>query len=268
MRPNTPLPYHLLALSIVLSAITAHAAIHTETVQYRHGDTTLQGYLAYDDSFDAPRPGVLVVHEWWGLNDYSKMRTRKLAELGYVAFAADMYGDGKTTTSPDVAGQCAGQISSDPQQLRARAQAGLAVLAKHALTDLNRLAAIGYCFGGSTVMQLAYSGANVRGVVSFHGAPNDPMPKDIPNVKAKLLICHGADDPMISLDRMATFMRTLSDAGLDAQIIQYGGAVHSFTNPAADKVNIPGIGYSPDADRRSWGHMKQFFNELFGTPGR
>ncbi len=268
MRRITALPYHLLAFSIVLSAATADAAIQTQTIQYHHEDTALEGYLAYDDAIDGQRPGVLVVHEWWGLNDYTKMRTRKLAELGYIAFALDMYGDGKTTTNPDVAGQCAGQIGGDPQLQRERAKAGLAVLAGHALVDPDRIAAIGYCFGGTTVMQLAYSGANVRGVVSFHGAPADPMPKDIPGVKAKLLICHGADDPMVTSQRMTAFTQTLRDSGLDWQMIQYGGAVHSFTNPGSDQFGIKGIGYSPDADRRSWQHMKLFFKELFNPPNK
>ncbi len=239
------------------------ADVQTQQVQYQQGQTSLVGYLAYDDTKEGRRPGVLVIHAWWGLNPYAKQRAVQLAELGYVAFALDMYGAGKTTADAAHAKQWSDALYGTPL-LRQRAQAGLAVLAAHERVDPARMAAIGYCFGGSTVLELAYSGAEIKGVVSFHGGVPLPKPGDTLQTKAKILICHGADDPFVPAERRGEFKRALDGSGVDWLWISYGGAVHSFTYPQADQAGIEGVSYQPAADQRSWGHMKQFFDEIFG----
>ncbi len=250
-----------------LAAASAHAAIHTEEVEYRHGDTVCKGYLAYDDAVQGKRPGVLVVHEWWGLNDYAKSRARQLAEMGYVAFAADMYGGGKVVTTPEEAGALAGAIRKDRPLQRARAAVALEVLRKHPLVDPARLAAIGYCFGGGTVLELARSGAELAGVVSFHGNLDTPNPADARNIKAKVLVCHGANDTLVPTEQVLAFQKEMRDAGVDWQMILYGGAVHSFTNPASGSDPSKGVAYNAAAGRRSWEAMKAFFAEVFRPKG-
>lgn len=250
-----------LALFLILGlAAAAHAEIKTETVAYAHGDTTLKGYLAYDASTTEKRPGVLVVHEWWGLNDYAKSRARQLAELGYVAFAADMYGDGVTTADPKQAGQWSGEVKGGPL-IRERSNLALEQLRNHALVDPDRIAAIGYCFGGTAVLELAYGGADIAGVVPFHGGLTIPKPDD--TIRTKLLILHGAADFFIKPETIAELQKTLHERKTDWQMIYYGGAVHAFTNPDADKAGIDGVSYDADADRRSWAHMRLFFDEIF-----
>lgn len=238
------------------------AKVVRQTVEYRHQDTVMKGYLAYDDAVAGKRPGVLVVHEWWGLNDFAHQQADKLAEMGYVALAADMYGGGKVTGDPEEARQLAGQVRGTPL-MRARARAGLAALAGHELVDSARLAAIGFCFGGTTVLELAYSGADLRGAVSFHGSLTAPRPEDLKNLKAKILILHGADDPLVKPEEIAAFQDGMRRAGADWQMIYYGGAVHSFTNPAAGTDKSRGVAYDPKAAARSWQHMRLFLKELF-----
>ena len=245
------------------STASLFGEVHTETVVYQHGDTELQGYLGYDGAHDKPRPGVLVIHEWWGLNEYPKQRVKQLAKLGYVAFALDMYGGGKQTADPAEAKKCSGAFTGEISTLRARAQAGLDVLAKQKLVDPDRMAAIGYCFGGSTALQLAYSGADLKAVVSFHGGPAFPDIEDVPNIKAKLMLCHGGADPLIPAQRFKAFKEMLSQTNLDWQVIVYGGAIHSFTNPLSDKFGVDGVGYNRLADQRSWRHMLGLFKEVF-----
>lgn len=249
-------------LTFVL-AVSAQAAIHTETVEYKDGDVTLQGYLAYDDALTGKRPGILVVHEWWGLNEYAKSRARQLAALGYVAFAVDMYGDGFVTTAVEEAARRSGQFKDNRAAGRQRIRAGLATLRQHARVDPGRIAAIGYCFGGTTVLELARSGAEVAGVVSFHGNLATPLPAKAGEVRAKVLVCHGAADKFESAEEIAKFHDEMHAAGVDWRMIYYGGAVHSFTNPDAGKAGIPGVAYDERADRRSWADMLQFFGELF-----
>ena len=234
-----------------------------ETVEYKDGDVTLKGYLAYDDAKPGKRPGVLVIHEWWGLNEYAKSRAEQLAKLGYVAFAADMYGDGFVTTSAEEAGKHAGQFKEDRVAGRRRIRAGLAVLQQQKLVDAHRIAAIGYCFGGTSVLELARSGADVAGVVSFHGGLATPLPAKAGEVKAKVLVCHGADDAFESPAEIAAFQQEMREAGADWRMIYYGGALHSFTNPQSGKFGIPGVAYNEKADRRSWADMQQFFAEIF-----
>lgn len=239
------------------------AAIQTKEVEYTHDGQKLKGFFAWDDAVQGKRPGVLVVHEWWGLNDYARKRARMLAELGYVAFAADMYGDGKTTQHPQEAGQWAGQVRMNQQAWRARGLAGLNVLKGHELVDPSRLAAIGYCFGGSTVLQLAFSGADLDGVVSFHGALTPPE-TDVKDLKTKILVCHGAADSFIPDEAVIKFRTGLDQAGADYQIVYYGGARHSFTNPDADAAGVEGLKYNKAADERSWAAMQRLFDEVFG----
>ena len=253
----------LLTLCVAAVAIAARADVVTETVEYRQGSTLCEGFLAYDDSLADPRPGVLVIHEWWGLNDYAKKRARDLASLGYVAFAADIYGKGNRASTPAEAGRLAGAFRSDRALLRARANAALDVLRNHGRSDPKRLAAIGYCFGGGAALELARSGADLAGVVSFHGNLDTPNPKDARNIKAAVLVCHGADDPHVTPEQVLAFQQEMRDAGVDWQLISFGGAVHAFTNPAAGSDPSRGAAYNEKADRRSWIAMTAFFKEIF-----
>jgi dienelactone hydrolase len=248
--------------SIFVTAVS-YAALKTETVEYREGSTVLEGFLAYDDASSNSRPGVLIVHEWMGINDYTKRRAVMLAEMGYVAFAADIFGKGVRPTSVQEASEQAAKYKGDRPLLRARALAGLEQLKKNRLVDPKKIAAIGYCFGGTTALELARAGADVAGVVSFHGGLDMPNPDDTKNIKAKVLICHGGDDPYVPTEQVADFQNQLRQAKVDWQFIAYGGAVHSFTNPDAGNDPSKGAAYNANADRRSWEAMKQFFAEIF-----
>jgi dienelactone hydrolase len=251
----------LLVMATATSA--ARAALHTENVKYSVGDVPCIGYLAYDDSAKNA-PGILVAPEWWGLTDYPKHRADMLAQLGYVAFVMDPYGNGQTTSDPAVAGKLSGVLrGNDRTVLRQRAEAALALLKKDPHVNPAKIAAIGYCFGGTTVLELARSGADVLGVVSFHGGLSTPNPADAKNIKAKLLICQGALDSFESPEEIAGFQKEMNDAHVDWQMNIYSGAVHAFTNPNADSFHIPGIAYNAEADRRSWQAMKDFFAEIF-----
>ena len=255
--------YGILAVIALLAfGTSAEAKVVTKEVPYEHNKVKLVGYLAYDDAAKGKRPGVLVVHEWWGLNDYAKKRTRQLAGMGYVAFAADMYGEGKVTTHPEQASEWSKTITSNVSQWQERANAAFDVLRKDSHVDPDRIAAIGYCFGGSTVQEMAYSGADLRGVVSFHGSLVPVHEDQVKRVKAKILILHGALDPFTSISQIADYLGAMDKSGLDWQMILYGGAKHSFTNPDADKAGMDALKYSPSADRRSWEAMKLFFNEV------
>jgi dienelactone hydrolase len=231
-------------------------------VTYEQGGTPCEGYLAFDDAQEGKRPGVLVVHEWWGLNDYAKRRADMLAALGYVAFAGDMYGK-IVTDDMKRAGELAGELTGKPDLLRERARAALDVLARDERVDARRLAAIGYCFGGTTALQLAFSGAPLAGVVSFHGALAPVQEKDRERVKADILVCTGGADPMVPLKDVEAFQKSLDGAGIHWDVIIYGGAKHSFTNADSDKMKQPGIGYDARADRASWAHMQVFFSDIF-----
>jgi dienelactone hydrolase len=253
----------ILTALVLACAGVARAGIHTQTVEYKQGDTTLEGFVAYDDAIKGPRPGILVVHQWLGLTDYEKHRAEMLAQLGYVAFCADIYGKGVRPQNTQEAGAQAGKYKTDRQLLRARVSAGLDALRQQPLVDPKRVAAIGYCFGGTTVLELARSGADIAGVVSFHGGLDSPTPADGKNIKCKILVCHGADDPFEKPADLAAFQNELRDAKVDWQLIEYGGAVHSFTQPMAGNDNSKGAAYNEKADKRSWEAMKQFFAEIF-----
>lgn len=254
----------LLVTSLVLAlAFAARAAIQTKTIEYKQGDTTLEGVLIYDDAVKGKRPGVLIVHQWMGVTEYEKTRATMLAKLGYVAFCADIYGKGVHPKDTSEAGPLAGKYKADRALLRARVNAGLDTFKKSELVDTKHIAAIGYCFGGTTVIELARSGAELNGVVSFHGGLDSPAPADGKNIKCKVLACHGADDPFVPTKDLVAFESEMRDSKVDWQLIAYGGAVHSFTQPMAGNDNSKGAAYNEAADKRSWEAMKQFLGELF-----
>jgi dienelactone hydrolase len=239
------------------------AEIKTQVIEYRHGEVTLEGWLAYDGALKGPRPGVLIIHQWKGLTDYEKKRAELLARLGYAAFAVDIYGKGVRPATPQAAAAEAGKYKTDRALLRARANVGLEVLKKNALVDPQRVAAIGYCFGGTAVIELARSGADLAGVVSFHGGLDSPNPADGRKIRCKVLALHGADDPFVSEKDLAAFEAEMREAKVDWQLVKYGRAVHSFTDWDAGGLNMKGAAYNEAADRRSWEHMRVFFAELF-----
>jgi dienelactone hydrolase len=250
-------------LGLLFVAVPLSAAIRTEMVTYRDGETVLEGYVAYDDAVAGARPGVLVVHQWMGLTDYEKKRCEMLAGLGYVAFAADIYGQGVRPANPGEAGKLAGQYKGDRALLRRRVNAALAQMKTMTQCDPARTAAMGYCFGGTTALELARSGAETLGVVSFHGALDTPAPADAKNIRGKVLALHGADDPFVPAAQVAAFETEMREAKCDWQLVAYGGAVHSFTHWTAGTDNSKGAAYNEKADRRSWVAMKEFFAELF-----
>jgi dienelactone hydrolase len=249
--------------ALVLCGSIAQGAVVTKTISYNDDSVSLQGFLAYDNALKGKRPGVLVVHEWWGLNDYARKRATQLAGLGYVAFALDMYGKDKVTNHPGQAKEFSKQVTENVKFWQKRALAGLAVLKKQPVTDPSRIAAIGYCFGGSTVQQLAYSGADIRGIVSFHGSLIPPTESAVKQTKAKFLICHGASDPFSTPEALQTYITAMNASGIDWKMSIYAHAKHAFTNPDADKYGMAALGYNRTADRRSWEDMKQFFNDIF-----
>lgn len=253
----------LLLLGLLFIGSASYAEVKSRVIEYQDGETTLKGHLYWDNAIKGKRPGVMVVHEWWGLNDYAKSRARMLAEIGYVAFAADMYGDNRVTTHGDQAGSWMKQITNNISHWQSRAQLGLSQLKQHSLVEPSQLAAIGYCFGGATVMQLAYSGAELRGVVSFHGSLPPASEDQYQNIKAKVLVAHGNSDPFVPAERVTAFQASLDAAGADWQFLSLGGAQHGFTNPGADAHKMKGLKYDADADRRSWQAMQQFFGEIF-----
>lgn len=244
--------------------LSAQAAIKTAVVEYRDGNTVLEGFLAYDDAKTGARPGVLVVHDWTGLQDYSQRRARMLAELGYVAFAADIYGKGVRPKDPQESAKQAGIYKQDLPLLRKRAALGLEQLRKQPNVDPKKLAAIGYCFGGTTVLELARSGADLAGVVSFHGGLGTTLPAGSGAVKAKVLVCHGTDDPFVKPEEQAAFKAEMAKARPDLEFISYPDAVHSFTKREAGDDKSKGNAYNEAADKKSWEDMQRFFKTIFG----
>jgi len=255
----------LIALLLCCSSL-ALAAVQTQEIPYTTADgTRLIGYYAWDDAIQGERPGVLVVHEWWGLNDYAKRRARDLAELGYSALAIDMYGDGKNTGHPQDAGACMQATLADPAVPRARFLAGLDLLKAQPQTDAQRLAAIGYCFGGRIVLDMARQGLPLAAVVSFHGALVTDTPATEGSVKAKVLVEHGAADSFITPQQIADFKAEMDRAGADYRFVELPGAKHGFSNPDADAHKGHGLdlGYQKEADERSWADMQALFREVF-----
>lgn len=255
-------------LAFVLSNL-ATAAVQTKVIEYKDGDTVLEGFLAWDDAIATERtPGaaVLVIPEWWGNNDYSRGRAKQLAELGYVAFAIDMYGKGKVTADPKQAGEWSGAIMKDVAARRARAGAGLNVLKSQKIVDGARIGVIGYCMGGTLAIDLARTGADLKAAVAFHASTfAAASPEENKQIKGTLLICHGAEDAFVPAGEVDKFQAQMKEAGTDFVLISYSGAVHSFTNPGVDKMGVPGAKYNSNADRRSWAEMQEIFREKLGN---
>lgn len=240
------------------------ADVVKRTVEYEHGDTTLQGFHAYDDAVEGERPGVLIVHQWTGLTDYERRRSGMLAELGYNVFALDIYGKGVRPQPPE-SGEVSGTYKKDRELFRERLLAGLEVLRSDERTDDDRVAAIGYCFGGTGVLELARAGADLSGVVSFHGglAPGEGMAAEEGEVKTPILVCHGAADPHSPREDVEAFREEMDAVGADWTLILYSDAVHSFTQPMAGDDPSKGAAYQERADKQSWQHMRVFFDDIF-----
>jgi dienelactone hydrolase len=265
----------LLLTSLFLFCVCAPATaeVQTKVIEYKHGEVVLEGLLAWDDavaSEKTPQPGIVVCPEWWGNNDYARGRAKKLAELGFVAFSIDVYGKGKLTTDAGQASKWAGELYGSVELMRGRAKAGLEVLTSQVQVDKTRLAAIGYCMGGTVALELARTGADLDAVVAFHAGKLTALGEAQTNarIKGAVLACHGQADTFVSADELRAFHEQMSDAKLYYQFVSYPGAVHAFTNPNAGKFGVPGVDYNEAADRRSWEHMKAWFADAFARPAR
>jgi dienelactone hydrolase len=252
-----------LSLCLLSFAVASQAAIQEKKVSYQYDDDKMTGYLYWDDAVKGKRPGVLVIHEWWGLNDYAKKRAHMLAELGYVAFAADMYGGNKVTTTPDQAREWMQAVTADVEGWRERALAGHQQLLASGMVDEANTAAIGYCFGGATVLQMSYSNAPVKGVVSFHGALPAAPAEMKGKIKPQILVLHGHADSFVAPEVVTNFRNKLDEAEAVWEMNTYGNAKHGFTNPDAGKAGIEALEYNEMADKRSWKRMQVFFKEIF-----
>lgn len=256
------------ALAVILLAAASHASIKTEELSYSEGGTTFKGFLAWDDSISGKRPGVLVVHEWWGLDDYVRSRAKQLAELGYTALAADMYGDGKVADHPKDAGTFSSSVMKDPQVALARFQAAMEALKSQPTVDPDKIAAIGYCMGGAIVLNAARQGLDLDAVATFHGSLGGLLPIKEP-IKANILVCHGADDSFVPPETADAFKKEMKDAGADLKFVSYPGAKHSFSNPAADEAGKKfelDIAYNAQADTDSWKELKALLEAVL-PPG-
>ncbi len=244
----------------------AEPKIIGKNIDYSVQGKTMKNYLAYDESITGKRPGVLVVPEWWGLNDYVRKRARMLAELGYVALAVDMYGDGKITINPDEASKLSSELGKNFDVAKARFVAATDFLKQQPNVDPSRIAAIGYCMGGEVVLNMAGQGVDLKGVVSFHGSLGGVNPPQPGGVKARILVLNGGADKLVSPEQIDTFKKQMKAAGADFKFISYPGALHSFTNPEATelgkKFNMP-VAYNAKADKESWNEMKEFLRKIF-----
>jgi dienelactone hydrolase len=251
---------------ILVCSFIAHAEIIGKVVDYTANNVALKGYIAYDNSLKEKRPAVIVVHEWWGITDYPKKRAEMLASLGYVAFAADMYGDGKVADNPGDAQKLAGESMKDLSLLSAKFAAAIDILKKNEHVDSTRIAAIGYCYGGGVVLNMARAGAELKGVVSFHGSLATTTPAEKGNVKAKILVCNGGADKFVSENDIKKFKQEMKAADVNFKFLSYKGALHAFTNPAATelgkKFNMP-IAYNESGDKKSWKEMRRFLKAIF-----
>ena len=253
-------------LAAVPATAAAGAQVKTQEVDYKQGDTPLHGMLAWNDAAKGKRPGVLVVHEWWGLNENTRNQAKRLAQSGYVAFALDMYGSGKVAdpTHPKDAQAFMTEAAKDPALLQARFNAALDLLKKDPHVDPEKIAAIGYCFGGGVVLNMARSGADLDAVVTFHGALNPTTPAPKGTIKPRILVLTGADDPMVTASVLDSFKKEMDAAGAHYQVISYPGARHAFTNPDAGKAGMDALAYDADADKKSWAEMLKLFASVFG----
>lgn len=256
----------IFVVTVLAGLASAQAAMQGREVEYKAGNTVHRGYLVYDDAVPDRRPAVLVVHEWWGHDQHARNSARKLAEAGYVALALDMYGDGKQAHHPDNAGKFSGEVRENFPLMKSRFEAGMNLLRNQPRVDSSRLAAIGYCFGGTVVLEMARAGEPLLGVASFHGGLATQQPARAGKVKAKVLVMNGADDPFVPADQIAAFKKEMESAKADYKFVNYAGARHSFTNPAADangaKFNLP-LAYDAKADRESWIELQSFLKRIF-----
>lgn len=260
------LPSCSLATVLLLAlAGTAVAKVESRVVDYQAGGTALQGSLAWDDATTGKRPGVLVIHEWWGHNEHARQQAQRLADAGYVAFALDMFGKGKVTTHPADAKEFVAEVNRDPATARARFDAALALLRADPHVDAAHIAVVGYCFGGTTALDMALAGVDVAAVVAIHAGlqltgPTPPVP-----VRARVLILTGGADPMATPERVQAAEKQLTEAGASVKVVSYPGAKHGFTNRDADRAGIPSLGYDADADRKSFAEMQAFLKQALGS---
>lgn len=244
----------------------AVGGVKTENVDYKDGKTTLEGFLAYDESIKGPRPAVLIVHQWMGLSDHEKATAQKLAEKGYVALAVDIYGKGVRPGSTDEAGKLAGEYKGNTKLFRGREKAAIDFIKKNKMVDAKKIVIIGYCFGGTGALEAARAGLPVVGAVSFHGGLASAAPQDAKNIKGKVLVLHGANDPYVPAKEVDAFMKEMNDAKVDYQFVAYSGAVHAFTQPMAGNDPSKGAAYNEAAARRSWQAFMNFLDEVAPLP--
>lgn len=256
---------YLFLTAFIFISTAAFAEVVGKDVEYKSDGTTLKGYLAYDDSVEGKRPGILIVHEWWGHNDYARKRADMLAGLGYTAFAVDMYGDGKQADHPDKAGELAKGVLGNLDEAEKRFQAALTLLREQKTVNPEHIAAIGYCFGGAVVLNMAMRGVDIDGVASFHGLLPTAAPENA-DVKAEIIVFHGGDDPFVPAEQMDAFKKAMESANADYDLVIYPGVKHSFTNPGADKMgkkfNLP-LEYNEKADKDSWEKFQAFLKTIF-----
>jgi len=249
--------------AVLLSQSPGNADVKTRELEYRQGETVLQGFIAWDDAVRGKRPGVLVVHEWWGHNVHARHQARRLAEAGYIGFALDMFGKGKVATHPQDAQAFVNEVTKDPAVLAARFNAALEQLKRDPHVDTTRLAAIGYCFGGAVVLDMARAGAPLAAVVTFHGALATKAPAQPGKVKARVLVLTGGADPFVPPEQVEAFKREMQAAGVRVEVISYPGAKHGFTNPDAGQYGMAQLAYDAEADRQSWAAMLKLLKEVF-----
>ncbi len=256
----------LILLSLGLSTQAVLAEVRGKEVSYSDGSITMKGYLAWDDAVQGKRPGVLVVHEWWGHNQYARKRADMLAKMGYTALAVDMYGEGRTASHPKEAGEFAGEVRKNMVAGRARFEAALRTLQQEASVDPGRIAALGYCFGGTVVLEMARQGLDLDGVASYHGNLATSTPAEPGKFKAKVAVFTGEADPMIPAAQVEAFRKEMEQAGVAYRLTSYPGVKHSFTNPEADdygqRFGIP-LAYDKHADQDSWAQTGVFLRDVF-----
>lgn len=251
-----------LLISVFFSASAAKAALQKQSVEYKDGSNVLEGYLVYDDAWQGRRPAVVIVHQWMGLSEHEKASAEKLASLGYVAFAADIYGKGVRPKDTAEAGKLAGSYKADLKLFRSREKAALNFVSRHTKVDSKHVVFMGYCFGGTGALEAARAGLPIAGAVSFHGGLGSSMPASAKTLKAKLLVLHGAVDPYVSATEVDAFMKEMNEAKADYQFVAYSGAVHAFTQVSAGSDPTKGAAYNEAADRRSWAALKEFLGEV------
>src|SRR5881396_3209391 len=257
---------HGLALAaVLLSLAPRNAKVKTRENEYRQDGTVLQGFIAWDDAQRGKRPGVLVVHEWWGHNEHARNQARRLAEAGYVGFALDMFGKGKVTTHPQDAQAFVSEVTKDPAVVAARFNAALEQLKRDPHVDTTRIAAIGYCFGGAVVLDMARAGAPLAAAVTFHGALATKTPAQPGKVKARILVLAGGADPFVPPEQIEAFKREMQAAGARFEVVVYPGAKHGCTNATASQYGMDALAYNADADRESWAAMLKLFKDVWGA---